>query len=67
MKKLDISNNPIFRYIKESKVELKKVVWPTKKETTNHTIIVIGISLALAIFLGTADYIFQKIVEFFLE
>ncbi len=37
---------------------MKKVTWPTKKETKNYTILVIGISLAIAAFLGALDYIF---------
>ena len=43
-------------YIKLSIVELKKVVWPTKKEIIRHTLLVIGISLGVAIFLGAVDY-----------
>jgi len=47
----------ITTYIKDSITELKKVTWPTKKETTNYTLLVIGISLALAAFIGIIDYI----------
>jgi preprotein translocase subunit SecE len=47
----------ITTYIKDSITELKKVAWPTKKETTNYTLLVIGISLALAAFIGIIDYI----------
>ena len=39
-------------------MELKKVVWPSRKEATNHTLLVIGISLGVAIFFGILDYIF---------
>ncbi|HBV33330.1 TPA: preprotein translocase subunit SecE [Patescibacteria group bacterium] len=46
-------------YIKTSVAELKKVVWPSKRETTQHTLLVIGISLAVAAFLGALDYIFN--------
>jgi len=35
---------------------MKKVTWPTKKETYNYTLLVIGISLAVAAFLGLLDY-----------
>ncbi len=52
-------------YIKDSRAELKKVVWPTKKQTRNHTIMVIGISIAVAAFLGAVDYILNKILEIF--
>ena len=53
----------IIQYIHESIAELKKVTWPTKKETTNYTLLVIGISLALAIFIGVIDYILNIGVE----
>ncbi len=38
---------------------MKKVTWPTKKETYNYTILVIVISLAVAAFLGILDYVFN--------
>lgn len=47
----------ITNYIKTSQQELKKVVWPTRKEVTQHTLLVIGISLGVAIFLGVVDYV----------
>lgn len=55
--------NRLTKYIKESIAELKKVTWPTKRETTNYTILVIGISLGLAAFIGLADYILTLGVE----
>ena len=48
--------NKIVNYVRESKDELKKVVWPSRKETTKFTLIVIGISLGVAIFLGAVDF-----------
>jgi preprotein translocase subunit SecE len=50
----------LVNYIKESIKEMKKVTWPTKKETYNYTLMVIGISLAIALFLGGLDFIFTK-------
>lgn len=49
----------ITRYFQESLEEMKKVTWPTKKETYNYTILVIVISLAVAAFLGLLDYGFS--------
>ncbi len=49
----------IIDYVKASAEEMKKVTWPTKKETYNYTLLVIGISLAIAAFLGALDYIFN--------
>ncbi len=54
------------KYIKASFLEMKKVTWPTKKETVDYTVLVIGVSLAVAAFLGGLDFIFQKGLEMFL-
>ncbi len=50
-------------YIKNSRLELKKVIWPDKKTTINHTVLVIGFSLGVAAFLGAVDYIFTTILN----
>ena len=50
-------------YVRESRIELKKVVWPSKKQTKNHTLLVIGISIAVALFLGAVDFILNQILE----
>ncbi len=49
----------INRYFQESLEEMKKVTWPTKKETYNYTLLVISISLVVAAFLGILDYGFN--------
>jgi preprotein translocase subunit SecE len=54
-------------YIRESRDELRKVVWPTRQETTSHTLLVIGISLAVAAFLGLADFGLTALLETFLK
>jgi len=59
--------NKIINYIKESKAELQKVVWPSKKETIKYTLLVIGVSLGIAVFFGVIDYIFSFGFEKFLE
>ncbi|MFA4834088.1 MAG: preprotein translocase subunit SecE [Patescibacteria group bacterium] len=51
--------NRLVDYIKASIEEMKKVTWPTKKETYNYTLLVIGLSLAVAAFLGALDYLFN--------
>ncbi|MCX6785357.1 MAG: preprotein translocase subunit SecE [Candidatus Komeilibacteria bacterium] len=55
----------IVDYIKESRTELKKVVWPTKQQTRNHTLMVIAVSLGIAAFLGAVDFLLNKILELF--
>lgn len=56
-------SNKLVQYINDSKIELKKVVWPTKKQATNHTILVIGFSLGVALFLGIIDFVLNKLLE----
>lgn len=55
--------NRIKNYINGSVEEMKKVTWPTKKETYNYTILVIAISIAMSLFLGLLDFIFSKGLE----
>jgi preprotein translocase subunit SecE len=54
-------------YIRQAWEEIKKVSWPTKKETINYTYLVIGVSIAVALYLGTLDYIFNYILELLLS
>lgn len=55
--------NRLTSYVKSSVEEMKKVTWPTKKETYNYTLMVIGVSLATALFLGALDYVFNLGLE----
>jgi len=57
--------NKIITFIKESRAELRKVNWPTKAQTIKYTGLVIGVSLAVAIFLGLLDYLFEYILRIF--
>jgi len=56
--------NKLTSYILESVGEMKKVTWPTKKETYNYTLLVIAISIGVALFLGLLDYIFNSGLQF---
>ncbi len=53
----------LIEYIKGSRTELKKVQWPTRKETVNYTILVIAISLSVVVYLGVIDFFLNKILE----
>ena len=55
--------NKLVNYLKGAREELAKVVWPTKDTTVQHTLVVIAISLATAIFLGSIDFLFNKVLE----
>jgi preprotein translocase subunit SecE len=53
----------INNYFKETKAELKHVVWPGKRLTVLYTIMVLVISILVAYFLGVFDFIFSKGLE----
>ncbi|MFZ2193119.1 MAG: preprotein translocase subunit SecE [Candidatus Moraniibacteriota bacterium] len=58
--------NRIVQFLIEAKVELSKVNWPTKQQTINYTLTVIGISLAVSLFLGGLDLIFEYMLKTFI-
>jgi len=57
----------ISTYLSEAIHEIKKVSWPTKKETRQYTYLVIGISLATALYMGGLDYVFNWLLEMLLK
>jgi preprotein translocase subunit SecE len=64
---MNLSNIPvkIATFLKEVRLEMKKVNWPTRKETLRYTLIVIGVSLGVAFFLGALDLIFNTVITKF--
>ncbi|OGZ27771.1 MAG: preprotein translocase subunit SecE [Candidatus Nealsonbacteria bacterium RIFOXYB1_FULL_40_15] len=53
-------------FIKEARLETKKVNWPTRQETVKYTLIVVLVSIFIAAFLGGLDYIFQLLINYFI-
>ncbi len=62
-KKAGNQSNPISKYIRETRGELRKVTWPTREESQRLTAIVLGVTVAMAIFLGLLDFIFSNGVQ----
>lgn len=58
--------NAIIGFLGEAKSELLRVNWPSRKEVIRYTLLVVGISLFVAAFLGTLDTAFSWLVERFL-
>ncbi len=56
----------IISFLAQVRTEMKKVNWPTRKETWNYTLIVIAVSLAVAAFLGSLDFIFTTLLNKFI-
>lgn len=53
-------------YLKEVRLEMKKVNWPGREQTIRYTLIVIGVSLVVAIYLGGLDIIFTTLINKFI-
>jgi len=64
--KVKIIIQKVTQFLKEAKVELKKVVWPTPKQTLASTAVVIIIVFIVSIYLGIVDYALAKLVKFVL-
>ncbi|HOF42343.1 MAG TPA: preprotein translocase subunit SecE [Candidatus Moranbacteria bacterium] len=53
----------ILNFLQEAKAELMKVNWPSRKQTLRYTMLVVAVSLAVAAFLGSLDWIFSSILK----
>ncbi|HEX5938728.1 MAG TPA: preprotein translocase subunit SecE [Dehalococcoidia bacterium] len=51
------------RWITDIFAELRRVVWPSREETTNLTIVVIIVAVAMGVILGGIDLAFEWGVE----
>jgi len=53
----------IINFLKEVRLEIKKVNWPSRKETIRYTLIVVGVSVVIASFLGGIDYLCSLLIN----
>jgi preprotein translocase subunit SecE len=51
------------QFLRECKVELKKVKWPTRKELLASTVVVIVLVLVVSLFLGLIDIGLVRIIR----
>jgi preprotein translocase subunit SecE len=56
--------NRLVQYFRETRAELRKVVWPTREEAVNLTVIVVATIFAMSVFLGFFDYLFTVLFRF---
>jgi preprotein translocase subunit SecE len=50
-------------FIRQVRAETAKVVWPTRKETTQTAIMVLILTIILAVFFLGVDAVFNSIVQ----
>lgn len=53
----------IRRYLVESWSELKKVAWPTRETVIRLTVLVVGVSIVVGIYIFVLDSIFNTLVD----
>ncbi|MGN7611646.1 preprotein translocase subunit SecE [Magnetococcales bacterium HHB-1] len=53
----------IKKYLQEVQTELKKVVWPTRRDTTTTTMVVFGMVVVFALFLWLVDTLLGLLIQ----
>ena len=53
-------------FLREVWVELKRVSWLSQKDVLRYTLIVLGVTIGSAAFLGGLDFIFTEIIKRFI-
>jgi preprotein translocase subunit SecE len=59
--------NPVVRYLRETRGELKKVTWLTREESWRLTAIVLAVSALMAVFLWFWDLIFSQSIQWLIQ
>ena len=67
-KKSDKNAKPGFfarvgKWFRDMKSELKKVQWPTRKQTINNTLIVIVCVIVVGIFIALFDFVANNLIQ----
>ena len=57
------NNKQRFAFVRSVIVELKKVAWPSRQESTRLTFIVLLVTVALAVALGFVDFAFSEFAD----
>lgn len=51
------------RFVRDTRSELRKVVWPTREHAVNLTVLVCVASAAVGVFLGGLDLLFGQLFK----
>ncbi len=55
------------QFLREVKVELKKVAWPSRKQTIGSTVVVIALVMIISVFLGAVDLGLSSLIRIVLQ
>jgi preprotein translocase subunit SecE len=53
----------MWQYFKDVRAEMRHVSWPSRAQTIAYTVVVIGVSLGVALYLGFWDYLFAALLR----
>ncbi|HJF73016.1 MAG TPA: preprotein translocase subunit SecE [Gallibacterium anatis] len=51
-------------FLKESRIELRKIIWPTRQEATQTTLVVMGVTVVVSLILWGLDSIIVSLINF---
>lgn len=51
------------QFLREVKIELKKVTWPSRKQTMGSTVVVIILVMVISLFLGVVDFGLSNLIR----
>ena len=66
MPKTNVFNLAI-QFLREVKIELKKVTWPSRKQTIGSTVVVVALVLLISLFLGAVDIGLSNLIRAVLQ
>lgn len=55
------------QFLREVKIELKKVTWPSRKQTLGSTAVVIILVMIISLFLGMVDFGLSSLIRVILQ
>lgn len=64
--KIKVTIQKISQFLKDAKMELKKVTWPTPKQTLASTAVVIVLVFIVSLILGIIDFALAKAIKLIL-
>ena len=60
-----VKGRNFFGFVKSANIERQKIVWPTRNETLQTTMIVIVVVVIIGLFLSLVDFFFSWLVGYF--
>jgi len=55
----------LFSYLSHVRAEMAHVIWPSRKEAIEHTLLVLFISIITALLIAGLDYVFTSVVSYY--